>query len=96
MMIERDDGDEPSVPAGPDLLVVAARELIGAARRVLDAVEQVVDDPDAASGAGAVVSDIVRQAAQAGASLFAPKAGAPPAADDDDGGGGGVEFIKVD
>ncbi len=92
-----DDGDDM---AGFDLLGVAARELIGAARRVLDAVEQVVDDPDSARGAGAAMGDIVRRATRVGASFFASPPGSRPAPDDDEDGDedgdGGVQFIKID
>jgi hypothetical protein len=92
-----DDGDERAAPAGPDLLAVAARELIGAARKALDAVEQIVDDPDPARGPASAFGDIVRQAARAGASfLTPPPPSSAPDHDDDDDGGGGVEFIKVD
>ena len=50
------------------------------------------------------MSDIVRQATRAGASLFAPHRPAPPPGeydddgeyDDEDGPGGGVQFIRVD
>jgi hypothetical protein len=92
-----DDGDDEGVAgAGPDLLAVAARELIGAARRVLDAVEQVVDDPESAKGAVASVGDIVRQAARVGASFLAPQGSRPTPDDDDDEDDGGVQFIRVD
>lgn len=90
------DDDEHSAPAGLDLLAVAARELIGAARVMLDAVEAVVDDPDAARVAAASVGDMVRQAARAGASFLAPQGSRPTPDDDGDEDDGGVQFIKVD
>jgi len=71
-------------------LQAAARELIQAARAVLDVAEELVDDPAAVSAVTDAVGLLVRQAARAG------RAGGTPSGEPAEGGGGhGVERIRV-
>jgi hypothetical protein len=72
-------------------LQAAARELIQAARAVLDVAEELVDDPGAAGALADAVGAVVRTAARAG------RRAAGQVDDGDDGGPGrgGVERIQV-
>ena len=78
---------EDKVHEGIEHLQAAAREMIQATRSLLDAAEELIDDPRS-------VQDLVgslAQAAQAAASRFRP--GAPTT--DDDGDDGHVQRIRV-
>ena len=79
---------EDKVHEGIEHLQAAAREMIQATRSLLDAAEELIDDPKS-------VQDLVgslTQAAQMAASRFRPGAGAGDRDDDD---GGHVQRIKV-
>jgi len=81
-----EDGDD-KVHQGIEHLQAAAREMIQATRSLLDAAEELVDDPKS-------VQDLVgslTQAAQMAASRFRPGS----ATADDDGDDGRVQPIKV-
>ena len=80
------EGADDKVHQGIEHLQTAAREMIQATRSLLDAAEELIDDPKA-------VQDLVgslTQAAQTAAARFRP--GGPTDGDDDD---GHVEHIKV-
>jgi len=72
-------------------LQAAAREMIQAARAMLDAAEELVDDPGAVTAVADVVGSIVRGAARAGRQA----AGATGPDGDDDAPAGGVERIRI-
>ena len=79
---------EDKVQQGIEHLQAAAREMIRATRSLLDAAEELVDDPTS-------VQDLVgsiAHAAQMAASRFRPSG---PAAGGDDDDGGHVQHIKV-
>jgi hypothetical protein len=83
-----EDADD-KVHEGIEHLQAAAREMIQATRSLLDAAEELIDDPRS-------VQDLVgslAQAAQMAASRFRP--GAAHRGIDDDDGGGHVQHIKV-
>jgi hypothetical protein len=75
---------------GLDHLQAAAREMIHAARAMLDVAEQLVNDPATAT---TIVGALGAMAQAATGNLMRP--GPPAAADDDDDGGSGVQHIKV-
>jgi hypothetical protein len=81
-----EDRDE-LVQQGVGHLQSAAREVIRATRALLDAAEELVDDPKAVQS---LVGSLVSIAQSAAAGFPSPTAG-----DDDDGDDGGVERIKV-
>lgn len=80
------DGHEDHAREGLEHLQAAAREVIKATRSLLDAAEELVDDPSA-------VQSMVASVAQAAAArLRASGAGTTP---DDDDGEGRVQHIRV-
>jgi hypothetical protein len=79
--------EDDKVQQGLEHLQAAAREMIQATRSLLDAAEELVDDPKAVQGLVGTLASV----AQAAAVRFRP--GAP--AGDDDGDDGRVERIKV-
>lgn len=82
------DDAEDKVHQGIEHLQAAAREMIQATRSLLDAAEELVDDPRS-------VQDLLgtlTQAAQMAASRFRPSAGASGDDEDDD---GHVQRIRV-
>ena len=82
-----EDGDD-KVHQGIEHLQAAAREMIQATRSLLDAAEELVDDPKS-------IQDLVGSlsaAAQMAASRFRPTA---TGGSDDDGDDGHVEHIRV-
>lgn len=82
MAEEQDD----RVQQGLDHLQAAAREMIKATRSLLDAAEQLVEDPKAVQGLVGTLGTL----AQAAALRLRPQ----PGADDDDG-DDGIQRIKV-
>jgi hypothetical protein len=88
------DGSDDRAAEGLAHLQTAARELIAAARAILDVAEDLVDDPKTVTVVTDAVGGVVRAAAQAGRRAVgvapgspAPDGGAEPA---------GVERIRVD
>jgi hypothetical protein len=79
--------DDPRVQAGMEHLQRAAREVIAAGRALLDAAEDLVDDPRAAAGVLETLSSLVER----GRSAATGSATDPE--DDDD--GGTVQRIPV-
>ena len=59
-----------SVERGTEHLQTAAREMLSAARAFLDAVEDLVEDPDRIRELGHVVGSVAQQAARVGRSAF--------------------------
>jgi len=82
-----DDHDD-KVQQGLEHLQAAAREMIQATRSLLDAAEELVDDPKAVQGLVGTLATV----AQAAAGRF--RSGAPTGADHDDD-DGRVQRIKV-
>lgn len=79
--------DDPRVQAGMEHLQRAAREAIAAGRALLDAAEDLVDDPRAVAGVLETLTSLVERGRSAAAG------GAADADDDDD--GGTVQRIPV-
>jgi hypothetical protein len=69
--------DGGAVERGTEHLQSAAREMLSAARAFLDAVEDLVEDPDRIKELSHVVGTVAQQAARVGRSAFA--AGSDPA-----------------
>jgi hypothetical protein len=88
-MTAEDDRDSTSAADGMVHLQAAAREMIGAARALLDAAEQLVEDPATAGKVVSMVSTFAQAAATA-----APNASTSTDRDDDDD-DGPVERIVV-
>ncbi len=82
------DEHEDKVHQGLEHLQAAAREMIHATRSLLDAAEELVDDPKAVQGLVGTLATV----AQAAAGRFRPAGTSPDADDDDD---GQVERINV-
>lgn len=82
------DKDDDKVQQGLEHLQAAAREMIQATRSLLDAAEELVEDPKAVQGLVGTLASV----AQAAAARFRPGS---PAAGDDDGEDGHVQRIKV-
>ncbi len=85
------DEHEDKLQQGLEHLQAAAREMIQATRSLLDAAEQLVEDPKAVQGLVTTFATV----AQAAAGRFRP---ASPPGDDDDGdddGDGRVQRIKI-
>lgn len=82
------DEDDDKVQQGLEHLQAAAREMIQATRSLLDAAEELVEDPKAVQGLVGTLTSV----AQAAAARFRP---GPPAAGEDDGEDGHVQRIKV-
>jgi hypothetical protein len=82
------DEDDDKVQQGLEHLQAAAREMIRATRSLLDAAEELVEDPKAVQGLVGTVASV----AQAAAARFRPRS---PADGDDDGEDGHVQRIKV-
>ena len=89
------ENDEPSVAdpsararEGLEHLQAAARELIAAARAVLDVAEELVNDPETVSTVVGAVSGLVQAAGRAAAAGTGAAGGAGPATDH-------VERIRV-
>jgi hypothetical protein len=82
---ERDD----RAAEGLAHLQAAARELIAAARAVLDVAEDLIEDPGTVSAVVDAVGSVFRTAARAGRGLTSADAG------DDDDGPSGVQRITV-
>lgn len=82
-----DEGDD-KVQEGLEHLQAAAREMIQATRSLLDAAEELVEDPKAVQGLVGTLASV----AQAAAGRFRP--GGSATGDDDDG-DGHVQRIKV-
>jgi hypothetical protein len=59
-----------AVERGTEHLQSAAREMLSAARAFLDAVEDLVEDPDRIRELGQVVGTVAQQAARVGRSAF--------------------------
>lgn len=59
-----------SVERGTEHLQTAAREMLSAARAFLDALEDLVEDPDRIRDLGNVVGTVAQQAARVGRSAF--------------------------
>ena len=87
------DGDEDRAADGLAHLQAAARELIQAARAVLDVAADLVEDPKAVTAVADSVGAIVRTAAQAGRRVVGADGGDGGADDDDT---SGVQRIRVD
>ncbi len=79
---------EDKVQQGLEHLQAAAREMIRATRSLLDAAEDLVDDPKAVQGLVSTLATV----AQAAAGRMRATASRP---DDDDGGDGHVQPIKI-
>jgi hypothetical protein len=95
-----DPGDDPRVQAGIEHLQRAAREVIAASRALLDAAEELVEDPKAAGS----VLDLLGEVAARGRSVVGRASGAgaaaagfagAPTADDDPDDGPAVQRIPV-
>ncbi len=70
------DGIEPgSVEKGTEHLQVAAREMLSAARAFLDAIEDIVEDPDRIRELGQAVGSVAQQAVRVGKSAIGGEAG---------------------
>ena len=82
------DEQDDRVQQGLDHLQAAAREMIKATRSLLDAAEQLVDDPKAVQGLVGTLGTL----AQAAAVRLRSQ---PGAVDDGDDGGDGIQRIKV-
>jgi len=87
------DEDEDKVQQGLEHLQAAAREMIQATRSLLDAAEELVEDPQAAQGLMGTLATV----AQAAASRFRPggSSSSSSAADDDEDDDGHVQRIKI-
>lgn len=83
------DGREDHAREGLEHLQAAAREVIKATRSLLDAAEDLVDDPSAVQS---IVASMASVAQAAAARLRTNGAGATP---DDDDGDGRVQHIRV-
>jgi len=79
--------DDDKVQQGLEHLQAAAREMIQATRSLLDAAEELVEDPKAVQGLVGTLATV----AQAAAGRF--RSGGPTAGDDDD--DGHVQPIRV-
>ncbi len=90
-MIDEDDRDSTAAADGMVHLQAAAREMIGAARALLDAAEQLVEDP---ATVGKVVS-MVSTFAQAAATATPGASASTERDDDEDDDQGPVERIVV-
>ena len=77
---------------GLEHLQAAAREVIKATRSLLDAAEQLVDDPAAVQQAVGALAGLAQVAA---ARLRSGGASAPPSGDDEPGDTGRVERIRI-
>jgi hypothetical protein len=84
-----DEHDDP-VRTGVEHLQAAAREVIAATRSLLDAAEELVDDPKAVQGLVGTLGALATAAAGRLRSEAARSSGHP-----DDGDDGGVERIRV-
>jgi hypothetical protein len=102
-MVEEVDSTRATASGGDDRaaeglahLQAAARELIAAARAVLDVAEELVEDPTSAGAIAEAMGSIVRTAARAGRRV-AGQGGADDGEDegDDDPGHHRVERIRV-
>lgn len=83
------DDHEDKVHQGLEHLQAAAREMIQATRSLLDAAEELVEDPKAVQGLVGTLATV----AQAAAGRFRPSAASSDDDDDDD--DGHVQRIKV-
>jgi hypothetical protein len=85
--------DRTAAPAreGLEHLQAAAHEMIAAARSMLDAVEEIVDDPRAAPSVAAAVGTVARLVEGAVASVSGMAHGGPPQPDEEP----RVQRIKV-
>lgn len=83
------DGREDHAREGLEHLQAAAREVIQATRSLLDAAEELVEDPSAVQS---VVASVAAVAQAAAARLRSPGPGARPDDGDDD---GRVQHIRV-
>jgi hypothetical protein len=89
-----DPAADPRVQAGVEHLQRAAREVIAATRSLLDAAEDLVEDPRAATGVLEVLATLAARGRDVVADVVAER-DASPAGDEPDDDGGPVQRIPV-